>query len=103
MARSPEAMERAMAMWPVPERPRESWDPFMGGLFRRIRRERRRRFLVRVSAAACLMMALWAGFGLGPGRELAPLAADVPTTDAPLFQPDGASGGREPIVLVCAH
>ena len=88
--------------WPVPERRAESWDPFMEGLFRKVRKERRRRLLVRFSAAACLLVALWAGFGLGSVREPAPLAAEVPTTEAPLFQPDAARGDV-PLVLVCAR
>ena len=89
--------------WPVPERPREAWDPFMRGLFLQIRKERRRRLLARITAAACLLMALWAGFGLGTAGRGTPLLAEVPTTEAPIFQPDADPGQQAPIVLVCAR
>jgi hypothetical protein len=89
--------------WPVPERPREEWNPFMEGLFLRVRRERRRRWMTGISAAACLLLALWMGISFGRGGETSPLRAEVPTTEALIFQPDNAGPSQGPIVMVCAR
>lgn len=89
--------------WPVPQRDPEAWDPFMDGLFRRVRRERRVRLMTRLAAAACFALALWAGVSVGTGRPAPPLRAEIPTTEAPLFQPDSLGGGEGAIVLVCAR
>lgn len=89
--------------WPVPERDPEAWDPFMEGLFRRVRRERRVRLMTRLAAAACFVLAFWTGVSVGTERAAPPLRAEIPTTEAPLFQPDPAGGDQGAIVLVCAR
>ena len=73
-------------------RPEEEWDPFMGGLRRRMRRRRRVR-IARWSAVAALAVAAFGGLWLLPGSpEPQPtLRAQVPTLSEPLFTPSSGA------------
>ena len=45
-------------VWPPPDRQKRDWQPFMDGLVSKMRREKRRRTIFRLAAAAALLLAV---------------------------------------------
>jgi len=82
-----------------PRRSRESWEPFMEGLFGEIKRIRRRRRIRRAGAAAFLAAALGSLVQVTLVETDELLRADIPTAEAPVFQPD-FPGGDGPLFYV---
>ncbi len=76
-------------------RDERAWEPFMEGLRKRVRRERRRRGLLKAGAAGSVLLLAWLLVTLSVGeagrRGVAPallLSARIPSGDEPRFEPE---------------
>jgi len=72
--------------WPHPVRGASDWEPFMEGLVHRVRGERRRRALIRLAAAAALVLTMSAPLQMRFAGRTELLSASVPTGDQPVFR-----------------
>ncbi len=68
------------------------WDPFMNNLFGEVRRVRRRRRIRSAAVALLLAVAVGALTQLSLGKADPLLRAEIPTADAPVFQPNFDEG-----------
>jgi hypothetical protein len=79
----------------------EEWEPFMRGLERRIRVERKFRWAPIAAAAALALVLLGLAWLLPRRQTVPPLRAEVPSASAPVFTPaSGAAFQTQGGVLV---